>query len=77
MGERNMTPVEIEKNIFQEMRGLPAETLREILDFIQFLKTKHVQSTPKTEDMLANLPKHQLGKINSSLRREEIYTDAR
>ncbi len=72
-----MTTVEIEKTILHETRDLPADTLREILDFIQFLKTKHVQSTPKADDILANLPKHRLGKIHSALRREDIYTDGR
>ncbi len=87
-----MTKVDIEKNILQETQGLSLDMLREILDFIQFLKTKQTRETKKVDvlvlktkqtretkkvDVLAVLPKHQLGKIRSSLRREDIYADAR
>jgi len=35
-----MNTTQIEKQIIQNSRGLPAEVLQEILDFIQFLKLK-------------------------------------
>ncbi len=39
----DMTKTNIEANIIREMKGLSLEMLGEILDFVQFLKTKHVQ----------------------------------
>jgi hypothetical protein len=85
-----MTKIEIEHRIVQETRDLPMEFLREVLDFVEFLKVKYAKTSlpiakeeqvneppAETLDVLRLLPKHQLGKVNSSLRREEIYTDAR
>ena len=35
------------------------------------------ETLPKTQNILSLLPKHKLGKVLSSLSREEFYTDAR
>jgi len=37
-----MSATQIEKLIVQNSKGLPAEILQEILDFIEFLKFKRV-----------------------------------
>lgn len=82
-----MTKIEIEHHITQKIGNLPLECLREVLDFVEFLNVKYmkpshalvkeeqVKASPR--EMLSVLPKHKLGKIYSSLRREELYTDAR
>jgi len=48
-----MTKVLLEKMIIEETKGLPFETLSEILDFIQFLKAKknniHVADSVKKD----------------------------
>jgi hypothetical protein len=82
-----MTKIEIEHRITQKIGDLPLECLREVLDFVEFLDVKYmnpshavvkeeqVHGSPR--ETLRLLPKHNLGKIYSSLRREELYTDAR
>ncbi len=85
-----MTKIEIEHRLVQEARDLPLEFLREVLDFVEFLKVKYAKTSQnianleevngpltETHDVLKLIPKHRLGKIRSSLQREEMYTDAR
>lgn len=40
-----MTTTQIEQKLFQFTKGLPKETLLEILDFIQFIRQKKLNRT--------------------------------
>lgn len=74
--DEHMTKVEVERTIIEETREMSVVMLHEVLDFVQFLKTRQEKRVQQT-DLLSMLPKHQLGEVQSSLRREDIYTDAR
>jgi len=86
-----MTKIELEHSIVQEIRQCSTDTLVEVLDFIQFLhvkrdapwrhpgvtEVKHAPVTATPATLTAQLPRHRCGEVRSSLRREEIYDDAR
>jgi len=86
-----MTKIELEHSIVLEIRQCSADTLVEVLDFIRFLHVKqgaplrhpvmteaqHAPVTATPAALAAQLPKHRCGEVRSSLRREEIYDDAR
>ena len=42
MLDRQMNKLEIEKIILEESKGLSISALREVLDFVQFIKSKHM-----------------------------------
>ena len=42
MLDRQMNKLEIEKMILEESNGLSISALREILDFVRFIKSKHI-----------------------------------
>ena len=81
-----MTKIEIEHRIIRESEELSQDLLSEVLDFILFLKVRHGKLTEPentgasmspARDISMMLPQHELGEITGTLRREEIYTDAR
>ena len=44
---------------------------------VEILIMKKDDTIPMTDEVLLRLPKHRVGKVLGSLRREEIYNDAR
>ena len=43
MLDRQMNKLEMEKTILEESKGLSISALREILDFMRFIKSKHME----------------------------------
>jgi len=57
-----MNPVQIENQIIQSSKGLPADILQEILDFIQFLKFK--KASLITDSIQTGLTEFNAAEIN-------------
>ncbi|MBN1639508.1 MAG: hypothetical protein JW866_11100 [Ignavibacteriales bacterium] len=58
-----MTKVLLEKMIIEETKGLPFQTLNEILDFIQFIKAKKIKN--RVADSLENDITIELSELNT------------
>jgi hypothetical protein len=58
-----MTKVLLEKMIIEETKGLPFQTLNEILDFIQFIKAKKIKN--RVADSLENDIDIELSELNT------------
>jgi hypothetical protein len=78
---------QIQQRIIENLQHLNSFQLSDALDFIEFLRCKGKNILPLSEMKEANysakrqdislLPKRRLGKIGSSLSREDIYENER
>jgi hypothetical protein len=75
-------PTTIKQQLIMEVEDLPEEIQEKILKLVHFLKEeilteKKTGKPSDTEDMLSLIPKMKLGKMLTSMRREEVYDNAR
>ena len=75
-------PETARERLIEEINDLPPEAQEKILKLVHFLKEeilieKKIGKPASAEDLQSLIPQMNLGKIRTSLRREEIYDDAR
>ena len=75
-------PETARERLIEEIKDLPPEAQEKIVKLVHFLKeeiltVKKIGKPASVEDLQSLIPKMNLGKIRTSLRREEIYDDAR
>jgi|MudIll2142460700_1097286.scaffolds.fasta_scaffold09094_6 mRNA-degrading endonuclease RelE of RelBE toxin-antitoxin system len=75
-------PETARERLIEEIKDLPPEAQEKIVKLVHFLKEeiltgKKIGKPASVEDLQSLIPKMNLGKIRTSLRREEIYDDAR
>lgn len=80
-----MMPVTARERLIEEIRDLPPDTQEKIVKLVHFLKEEILaekkdepgEKTENKRDIMSLLPRRNMGKILTSMRREDIYTDAR